>query len=152
MKSYHFRLTPVLKLRKIREETCRTELGKLVAELNRIEDQLNYDRNEILKYYAFYEGTLQREVAASKIQSFPMMIRGKERNIELLINAKDRQEKLIQEKKSELAILKGELKVIEKLKEKDFEEYRKTSMKELDLKIEEQTQLWLNGESAEEEL
>lgn len=48
-------------------------------------------------------------------------------------------------KKAELAQLKGELKVIENLKDKDYDEYRKILRKEQDQKIEEQTQNWLQS-------
>ena len=50
---------------------------------------------------------------------------------------------MIEDKKQELAIVRGELKVIENLKEKDYNEYRKAVGKEIDQKVEEQTQNWL---------
>jgi hypothetical protein len=39
--------------------------------------------------------------------------------------------------------LRGELKVLENLKEKDFDQYKKALNKEIDQKVEEQTQNWL---------
>jgi broad specificity phosphatase PhoE len=50
---------------------------------------------------------------------------------------------LIEEKKQELAIVRGELKIIENLKEKDFDAWKKATNKEIDQKVEEQTQIWL---------
>ncbi|MFA5584503.1 MAG: hypothetical protein WDA09_09845, partial [Bacteriovoracaceae bacterium] len=82
-------------------------------------------------------------MTASQLQAFPMLVAGKTRNIELLENAKKRQEQLIEDKRKELAIMRGELKVIENMKEKDFEKYRKELNKENDKKVEEQTQNWL---------
>lgn len=143
MKRYAFRLEPVLKLRKLKEETCRTELGGLISELTRIENQLQHDRGEIENYFKIQEASLKTGVRGDQIQAFPMLVAGKERNIQLLLRDKKIQEDKIEAKKQELAVLRGELKVIENLKEKDYTDYRKALNKEIDQKVEEQTQNWL---------
>ncbi len=143
MKKYSFRLEPVLKLRKLKEENCRLELGQLLSQLNQIEDQLKHDRSEIENYYKIQEGSLKTGVRAGQLQAFPMLIAGKDRNIELLLRDKTKQEALVAEKKQELAQLRGDLKVMENLKEKNYDEYRKAYNKEVDQKVEEQTQNWL---------
>jgi flagellar FliJ protein len=143
MKKYQFRLEPVLKVRKFKEETCRMELGELLNELKRIDDQLAYDQEQIDNYYKIQEGALKTGMSAAQLQAFPMLVAGKSRNIELLQNAKIRQERLVEEKKKELAVVRGELKLIESMKEKDFAKYRKEINKEIDQKVEEQTQNWL---------
>ncbi len=144
IKRYAFRLEPVLKLRKLNEENCRMELGQLLMELNRIDDQLIYDQKEIEKYYAIQEGSLKNGMTGGQLQAFPMLVAGKERNIELLKRDRIKQEQKVETKKQELAILRGELKVVENLKEKDYNEWRKAANKEIDQKVEEQTQIWLN--------
>lgn len=144
MKKYQFRLEPVHKLRKLNEENCRTELGRLITELGRIEGQLTHDRREIDRYYQIQEGGLKSGMKGGQVQLFPMMVAGKERNIQLLLETKARQEALIEEKRKELSVLRGELKVMENLKEKDFQEWRKSVNKEIDQKVEEQTQIWLH--------
>lgn len=98
MKKYSFRLEPVLKLRKLKEENCRMELGQLLSQLNQIEDQLKHDRNEIENYYKIQEGSLKTGVRAGQLQAFPMLIAGKDRNIELLLRDKTKQEALVAEK------------------------------------------------------
>lgn len=145
MKKYQFRLDPILKLRKFKEETCRMELGQLLNELHRIINQLQYDQEQIDQYYKIQEGSLSQNggMTAAQIQTFPVLIAGKERNIELLKNALKKQEELVEEKKKELALLRGELKVVESMKEKDFNKYKKELNKEIDSKVEEQTQNWL---------
>jgi transcription initiation factor TFIIIB Brf1 subunit/transcription initiation factor TFIIB len=72
-----------------------------------------------------------------------MMVAGKERNIQLLQRDRKIQERVVEEKKQELAVVRGELKVVENLKEKDFDIYRKAINKEIDQKVEEQTQIWM---------
>ncbi len=143
MKKYLFKLDPVLKLRKLKEENCRMELGKLISFLSRIEDQIKHDSSEIQNYYKIQEASLQNGIRGDQVQAFPMLIAAKEKNIELLHRDKKEQERLIDLKKKELAILRGELKVLENLKEKDFDQYKKALNKEIDQKVEEQTQNWL---------
>ena len=144
MKKYTFRLEPVLKVRKLKEENCRMELGQLLMHLNRIDDQLAHDQKEINKYYEIQEGALKNGMRGGQLQAFPMLVAGKERNIELLKRDRIKQEQLIADKKQELATVRGELKVVENLKEKDYTEYRRLLNKEIDQKVEEQTQNWLN--------
>lgn len=143
MKRYTFRLEPVLKVRRLKEENCRMELGQLITELSRIENQLAHDRREIDNYYKIQESAMKNGIRGDQIQAFPMLVAAKDRNIELLLRDKKKQQDLIETKKQELATLKGELKVIENLKEKDYNEYRKALNKEIDQKVEEQTQNWL---------
>jgi len=143
MKIYTFRLEPVLKIRKLKEETCRMELGRLITELTKINDQLAHDQGEIAKYFFIQEEALKKGVRGDQVQAFPMLVAGKERNIQLLIRDQKIQEEKIVTKKQELASLRGELKVIENLKEKDYTEYRKAVNKDINQKVEEQTQNWL---------
>ena len=119
------------------------ELGQLIQGLNRILDQLDHDRNEIGQYYQIQESALKTGMKGSQIQAFPMLIAAKEKNIELLEKERTKQEQLISDKKIELAQVRGELKVIENLKDKDYDQYRKALNKEIDQKVEEQTQNWL---------
>ncbi len=119
------------------------ELGQLVAHLNKIDDQLAHDRKEIDNYFMIQEAAMKNGVRGDQIQAFPMLVSAKEKNIQLLSRDRETQLGLIDEKKQELAVLRGELKVIENLKEKDYTDYRKAMNKEIDQKVEEQTQNWL---------
>ena len=144
MKKYQFKLDAVLKLRKLKEENCRTELGFLNRALDRIADQITHENGEISKYYQIQELSLQNGATAGKLQTFPGMVAAKEKAIKILEREKKRHEEMIVEKKEELAMLRGELKVMENLKEKDFGEWKKAYNKEVDQKVEVQTQIWLN--------
>lgn len=148
MKKYQFRLEAVLKLRRLKEENCRIELGQLLMQLRKIEDQINHDRSQQSTYQDIQETSLKQGVTAGQLQAFPMLLAAKDTNIAYMLKQKERQEKLIEEKRQELATLKGELKVMENLKEKDFTEYKKAVNKENDQKIEEQTQNWLSHRKA----
>lgn len=143
MKRYTFRLEPVLKVRKLKEENCRMELGKLITEMVKIDNQLVHDRGEIDIFYAIQEENLKLGIRGGQLQAFPMMVSAKEANIQSLLRDKKILEQKITEKKQELALLRGELKVIENLKDKDYTDFRKAMNKEIDQKVEEQTQNWL---------
>lgn len=143
MKRYVFRLEPVLKIRKLKEENIRMELGQLLIQLNQIDDQINHDRNEINNYYTIQEKSLGQGILANQLQAFSMLVIAKEKNIQLLEASKIKQIELIELKKNELSQARGELKVIENLKEKDLNNYKASYNKELDQKVEEQTQNWL---------
>jgi len=144
MKRYSFRLEAVLKLKKLKEENCRSELGRLIMQLQKIESEIDREKKEITKYYEIQENSLSKGISAHEIQTFPLLVKGKEKNIALLDQNKSRQEKLITDKKIELAQLRGDLKIFENMKQKDFEEYRKAYNKDMDQKVEEQTRNWLN--------
>jgi flagellar FliJ protein len=143
MKKYQFRLEAVLKVRKLKEENCRMELGHLLTHLNQIEDQIRQQDVDVDNYYKIQDSSLKGEgIKGSHLQAFPMLLAAKKKKLTELLDYKNQQEKLIEEKKSELSILRGELKVIENLKEKDYNEYRKAVNKEIDQKVEEQTLIW----------
>lgn len=121
------------------------ELGQLLMQLNRIDDQLAHDKNEIDTYYNIQEGGLRNGMTGGQLQAFPMLITAKQENISRLERERKKQEQRVEEKKRELAQLKGDLKVMENLKDKDYEQYRKALNKEIDQKVEEQTQNWLQS-------
>lgn len=121
------------------------ELGQLLMQLNRIDDQLAHDKDEINTYYNIQEGGLRNGMTGGQLQAFPMLIAAKQENISRLERERKKQEQRVEEKKRELAQLKGDLKVMENLKDKDYEQYRKALNKEIDQKVEEQTQNWLQS-------
>lgn len=145
MKRYQFRLESVLKVRKLKEENCRQQLGQLIMGLTKIENQIEHDRSEIISYFKIQETGLKNGISGKQLQAFPMLVEAKEKNIQLLLKDKEKQGCLIEDKKKELAILRGELKVMDNLKEKDYEEYKKAYNKDVDQKLEEQTQLWMQN-------
>jgi shikimate 5-dehydrogenase len=95
------------------------------------------------------EEALKVGAGGAQLQLIPNMVAAKTKNIQLLNRDKRKQQQLIDAKRQELATVKGELKVMENLKEKDFQEYKKALNKEIDQKVEEQTQLWLMNKQQE---
>jgi flagellar protein FliJ len=119
------------------------ELGHLMSELNKILDQIKKEKEDIQSYYEIQERTLKTGIKGFQVQSFPMLVDGKKQNILDLEKRKIKQERSIELKRLELAELKGQLKVMENLKQKDYDENKRQMNKEIDQKVEEQTQNWL---------
>ncbi len=149
IKKYAFKLEAVLKLRKLNEENCRMALGALMLEMQKYDNQIEYEKLQIDNYYKMQEDLLKTGMGGGQLRLIPDMIAAKTKNIQLLNRDKRKQQHLIDEKKQELAVVKGELKVMENLKEKDFQEYKRLTNKEIDQKVEEQTQLWLANKKQE---
>lgn len=149
IKKYAFKLEAVLKLRKLNEENCRMALGALMQEMQKYDSQIEYEKLQIDNYYKMQEDLLKSGMGGGQLRLIPDMIAAKTKNIQLLNRDKRKHQQLIDEKKQELAVVKGELKVMENLKEKDFQEHKRLMNKEIDQKVEEQTQLWLANKKQE---
>lgn len=145
MKKYTFKLEAVLKIKKFNEEKCRTELGVLTSELHKIKNQIAYDHEQIQIYFNMQNESVDQGANISAISFLPDLIEGKKANIDLLSQSLSQKEDEIEQKKRELASLRGELKLMEKLKEKDFLKYQKKFNKKRDEIIEEQTRNWLES-------
>lgn len=111
--------------------------------LEKIENQIKHEKSEIENYYKIQEDSMRTGIRGSQIQAFPMLVAAKEKSLKHLDAQRLRQLEFIEDKKKELAQLRGDLKVMENMKEKDYETYRKALNKEIDQKVEEQTQNWL---------
>ena len=145
MKRYQFRLEAVRKVRTMKEELCRSELGLLMVERQNLVEQIETLKHDIDSAYKEQEQHLSSGMKASHAAFFPISVSGKEAKIKEVqreMSALDRQ---IEEKKQELNQKRADLKLIENLREKDFLTWKKAYNKETDLKVEEMVQLW--GES-----
>jgi flagellar export protein FliJ len=153
MKRYQFRLEAVRKVRTMNEETCRSALGLLMVERQNLVELIESIRNDIASAYKEQEQHLATGMRAGHLAFFPQSVSGREAKIKEVQNEMAKLDLKIEEKKIELNAKRAELKVVEKLKEKDFMEWKKKYNKETDLKVEEMVQLWgENQKSLKEEL
>ena len=142
MKRYQFRLEAVRKVRSMKEELCRSELGLLMVERQNLVEQIETLRHDIESAYKEQEQHLAGGMKASHAAFFPMSVSGKEAKIKEVQNEMAALDVRIEEKKQELNQRRADLKLIENLKEKDFLAWKKAYNKETDLKVEEMVQLW----------
>jgi flagellar FliJ protein len=142
MKRYQFRLEAVRKMRSMMEETCRSALGLLMVERQNLVELTESLQHDIENSYREQEALLTTGLKAGHAAFFPMMVSGKEARIKEVQKEMALLDERIEEKKRELTQRRADLKLIENLKEKDFQVWKKAYNKETDLKVEEMVQLW----------
>lgn len=151
MKRYKFRLEAVLKVRKMVEESCRNELGMLMVEKQNYLNEVATLESDIQKTYTANEKAMSEGMKASHVSFFPLVIEGKTAHIKKIEGMIGNVDSRIQSKLEELRIKKADLKAVEKLREKDFEVWKKAYNKEVDMKVEEMVQLWGENLKAQKE-
>lgn len=142
MKGHRFKLEAVLKVRKIREDLCKMELGKLQV---RVDSLKKFKRNHILDIeQAYYdqEEALKNGLNRQDLQKFPILIEEKRDHIKRIEVEMNDIKQNIEEKIRELAKLKGDVKLISNMKDKSIKNYRKQKSKKENTSLEEQNQNW----------
>lgn len=131
MKRFHFGLQKVLELRQYREQEAKIELGRAIGILTEIEDRIR--QNAVRHQQAAAErfvniGGVGEEGAggsAATMLAWDNFILRLEQEAERLTQEAAAAELVVEEKRAEYRQASGELKAIEKLKEKRELEYRK---------------------------
>lgn len=144
MKKFEFKLEAFLKLKKFNEHKAKIELGEVLKKIRERQDKITELENDIEIAYKSYDGFITHGSSVKNLQLFPMVIESRKEHIGLL----EEEIALLQEeykiKVDNLNKKRGELKVIEKLKEKDFVEYKKEVIKDEMIKLDEIIQTRIN--------
>ena len=122
MKKFTFKLQKVLDMRKHREEETKIELGRAISILTEIEN--NIIRNAEIRRKAAAERFAEASSAAAII-SWDHYILRLEKESEQMIRDAAQAELIVEEKRGQYLEASRELKVLEKLREKREQEYRK---------------------------
>ena len=139
MRRFRFGLQKVLKLRQYKEQETKNELGKAIGILTAIENEIKanavklsnalHERFESMKTDENITITIDETAAATgvvpEIASWDNYIRRLEQQGERLVEQAARAELFVEEKRNLYLEASRELKVMEKLKEKRQQEYRK---------------------------
>jgi flagellar FliJ protein len=121
MKRFNFKLEKVLRLRKYREDEAKTELGRAIGALTEIENNIkNTAAARVAAARQRFAG-----VNGTAMLSWDNYIRRLEQETEKLLQEAVKAELVVQEKRDVYIEASKELKIMEKLKEKSEEEYRK---------------------------
>lgn len=142
MKRFKFKLQAVLKVREISEEKCRQEMGQLVTKREGLLKEIKTIRSHIEAGYHEQETMLKSGTSARGLTYFSDLFFSREKSIEIIEDEIRKLDTDIDEKRQDLVQRQADLKLINKLKEKHFEEYRKNYIKEQFKKEEEQVRLW----------
>ncbi|MFP5489918.1 MAG: flagellar FliJ family protein [Bacteriovoracia bacterium] len=142
MKRYQFRLEAVRKMRSMLEETCRSELGLLMVERQNLVEFIETLLHDIQSAYTEQETHMSKGMKASHAAFFPQAVSGKESKIKEIKKEIELLDAKIADKKVELTQKRADLKLMENLKEKDLQAWKKAFNKEENMKVEEMVQLW----------
>ena len=142
-KKYKFKLAGLLKLREFAEEKAKIELGRVNFKILEVDEAIEGHRRDIVTAYESQEEILKNPTDGRFLQFYPRYFQAKEAAIKDLEKKKLALQKEADARMQDLLKARAEMKIMEKLKEKDFTEWKKERNKEMDAAIEENTQLWL---------
>lgn len=125
MQRFKFKLDALLKLRQFKEKKIETELGEIVKKIEILKLEINKHNQDIDLGYKTEEELLKGSADGRTISFFPSFFSGKRAAIKvckLKINAlEDAYEKKIEE----LKVAKGEVKVVDQMKENSLARFKK---------------------------
>lgn len=141
-KAFKFKLAAVLKVRILKEEQKKMEIGRIQVRINEL-NQFKLEHNQgIQDSYTAQEESLQKGMSGRELQYHPYLITGQRANIDI-INAEIKMlQSELEGKYQELNLLRGEVKLFEEMKEKKRMAHKKEMDKKEFEEIEEQVQNW----------
>jgi flagellar FliJ protein len=142
MKKYKFKLDALLKIRKLKEETCKMEIGRIQVAISDREEEIKVHNQSIKQAFDDQEAALKEGLTGQELQFHPFFVQGKRANIKMLEGEIANLERQREHKLEELKYLRADVKVIDQMKEKDKQAYKKKIQKKMFDEIEEQVQNW----------
>ncbi|MCO4792445.1 MAG: flagellar export protein FliJ [Bacteriovoracaceae bacterium] len=128
-KKYKFKLQGLMKLREFKEKRVKLELGEIVSEIQKNKEEIYTLGQQIEEAYTSYNESSKTGVDGKFLQFYPYYIQGKREDIKNKENLIYSLERRMEEKRIELSQARGDVKVVEKLKDKDFQEWKKHTTK-----------------------
>ena len=145
MQKFKFKLDALLKVREFKEKKIKIELGEILKAIGEVEEKISLANIAIDETYAAQEVAMADLSTGNMLQFFPYFIKGKKEDIKNKENLLWALKKKYDFKITELATARGQVKVMEKFKEKKLNEYiRERNKKELEA-IEEILMMRRNG-------
>lgn len=133
MAKFNFRLESVLKLREFKEKEVMNQIAEVVQEIENTKQEIADIHTAIDKGYSSQESLVDSSAKGQHYAFYPYFFKGKKEHLTQCEARLAALEKKYQRKIEEYAEAKGEVKVIQGLKDKAFAEYKK----EYDKKVEE---------------
>lgn len=137
MKKFQFKLEALLKLREFNEKRLKIELGEILSEIQATKDRIESIKRDIALSYDTQEQMMQDPASGQVLQFFPYYIEGRKEEIRSRENILYSLQRKYEFTLGELAKARGEVKVIENLKDKKKTEHKKEVEKKLQENIEE---------------
>lgn len=125
MKKFNFRLEHILKLREFEEKKAKLNLGKVITKIEKKRREIEKINKEISLGYVEMSELLKDTVDGRTLQFFPDYFSGKRAMIKLKEDEMSKLNEELKFKRLELQKAEGDYKSIDKLKEKQFAEFKK---------------------------
>jgi flagellar export protein FliJ len=142
MKGYKFNLETLLRIRKIKEDLCKQEIGRLQIQKKEYEETLKKFSHELDEMYDAQEQTLEEGASGQQSRFFPFFFEGKRAHVDVINKELTQLEEHIAIKFKELSQHRANVKVLEKMKEKDKYQYKRKLEKKQAQEVEENVQNW----------
>lgn len=141
-KKFKFKLEAVLKIRKLKEDQCKMEIGRLQVRMSELEGFKSDNNKSIDTAYADQEASLGQGLSGRELQFHPFFVSGKKANIDVIEKEMAMLKEQLDYRYDELNHLRGESKLIEEMKSKEEIKHKKERTKKEFEQIEEQVQNW----------
>jgi len=136
---FKFKLDGLLKVREFKEKKIKLELGDILKEIEHAKGIIAKAQQDIEDCYEAQEAFVAEPAAGRMVQFFPQYIQSRREEQKIQENILYSLNRKYQEKIKELAHAKGEVKVIDNLKDKQQLEFNKKKEKKLQEGIDELT-------------
>lgn len=145
MKKFKFKLDGLLKLREFNEKKIKIELGEILKEINHIEELIAKMNRDIDDTYKAQDELIKSSADGRMLQFFPYYIQGRKEDIKNKETLLWSLRKKYQAKVEELAMARGQVKILENFKDKKVHEWKKERDKKEQETIEEILMMRRNG-------
>lgn len=143
-KGYKFKLEAVLKMRKLAEEQVKMKLGRVNIKISEVMQNIKEQDASIDQAYESQEAGLNKGLDGQEIRFHPYFVQGKRAHIGQLKAELRMHEAEREQLQKELSRKRADVKVIEKLREKDFKQYKTKIEKKMNLQLEEDVLTWFD--------
>jgi flagellar FliJ protein len=128
-KKFKFKLEGLRSIRELKEKKVKNELGEILKEIEQTKAKIAQDQKDIEECYAAQESFLSEPATGQMVQFFPQYIQTKREDQKALGNVLTSLQRAYDEKIKELATAKGEVKVLDNLRDKQESEFDKLMKK-----------------------
>ncbi len=142
MKKYKFKLDALLKIRKIKEDQLKMQIGQVQVHITSLKKEVANHNSDIAEAFALQEQSLGGGASGLETRFHPYFVQGKRTHISKVEDEIEQFENKIEQMYLMLNKLRADVKVIEEMKDKDRKKYKKDLDKRMNADIEEQVQNW----------
>lgn len=136
-KKFTFKLKAILKLRKLKEDEIKIELGNTLKEINKVNLNMDEINQQVEEIYKSQTQLASSDISGQMLKFYPNFLQAKReeyKNKENILKALYRKKNDLIKK---LAEAKGKTEIMTKLKAKEEKSFKKEKLKQDQLNIEE---------------